>query len=44
MDFGPHARKVTFSEKSLMGIAELLLGVAHAIAFRARRAAWSWRG
>jgi hypothetical protein len=28
----------------LMGIAELSLGAAHAIAFRVRRTAWSRRG
>lgn len=43
MDYGPRARKASFPEKSLMAIAELSLGAAHAIAFRARRAAWSRR-
>ena len=43
MDFGPYARKATFPEKLQMAIAELTLGGARAIAFRARRTAWSWR-
>jgi hypothetical protein len=43
MDYGPHARGATFPEKILMGIAELSLGAARAVAFRARRTAWSWR-
>ena len=43
MDHGPYARKATFPEKLRMAIAELTLGGARAIAFRARRTAWSWR-
>jgi hypothetical protein len=44
MDYGPHARRATFPEKSLMGIAELSLSAVRAIAFRVRRTAWSRRG
>ena len=43
MDYGSHAREATVSEKSLMAMAELSLGAARAIAFRARRTAWSRR-
>lgn len=43
MDYGPYARAATVPEKALMAIAELSLGGAHAIAFRARRTAWNWR-
>ena len=43
MDHGPSARQATFPEKLRLGIAELSLGGARAIAFRARRTAWSWR-
>jgi hypothetical protein len=40
MDYGPHARKATFAEKSRLGMAELSRGAVRAIAFRTRRAAW----
>src|SRR5262245_28287594 len=43
MDHGPRARPATFTEKSRMAIAELALGTARAIAFKARRTDWSRR-
>ena len=43
MEHGPCARKATFPEKLWMAITELSLGGARAIAFGARRTAWSWR-
>jgi hypothetical protein len=41
MDYGPYARRATFPEKVRMGVAELSLGAARAVAFGARRTAWS---
>jgi len=43
MDHGPGARKATFPEKLRMAIAELSLGGARMIAFKARRTAWRLR-
>ena len=43
MDYGPRARPATIPEKLKMAIAELSLGTARAIAFKARRSAWSRR-
>lgn len=43
MDYGAHARRPNIPENARMAITELSLGAARAIAFRARRTAWSRR-
>jgi hypothetical protein len=43
MEYGPHARKASFAERSRAGMTELGKGAARWAAFRARRIAWARR-
>jgi hypothetical protein len=43
MDYGSNAKGATYLEKAKMAVAELSLGAAHAIAFKAKRSVWRRR-